>query len=886
MSQQDAGALAALARRADPADAGAQNNLGVVLLARGERAGAAAAFARALALDPRMTLARSNLDAAGGLAVRAQRAQELRARVRADGGDLDARRELALLLAETGRADDARREFDALCALAPDAPGPRILRALFEQRVGDLDAAEAWLTQAIALDPRAALPRAHLGEVVYHRGEPARALAVLDGAIALAPEHADAHWVRGFVLGELGRADDAAAATARALALNPSLGRAQLNLAAPGVAPEEVAAAVAAAPSAPLGGADVNLALGLALREKGYFDEAVREYRRALACGADERHVARALGELHLLRGAPADALPHLSRLVELAPDDAASWHALGVAAHLAGRVVDSEDAYRRGVALAGQRRAAAPILNDLGVLRAARGERAEAVELLGAAVRLDPTLRRVRLNHAQLLVATGAHDRALAEYRAVLRDAAADADAWTGLGAMLAAAGRTADARAALARALDADPSRADARYELGFLAAAAGDLSAARREAEHAMAHAPLVMRRPLELALDLGGAVPLTVAPAPDALDAPVHGFSIAEDALDALLGDVLAPAEEPSDPTAPNDPARAFVVAEECLRAGLYERASAAVSAALARGADRATGLVLLADAFAAQGYFGEALERYQEARQADAASLRARLGELRMLRETGRRDASLAAADAFVADHPAHAEALALLAVARADAGDPDAAREALGRAEAFADDADVWALVAQAWRALGEHDAEADACGRGLALAPERWRLRLTLARALAAAGHDDAAEAALAPLVEPASGGARLVEPCVEMAALRAHAGDRRGARALLVDVLAADPLHVDALAQLGALLLDEGRLVDAAVAVRRVLRLEPEHALALALDGELLVHAGDVPNARARWRRVVELEPASVGAMRARRGLSAHAGRVEAAA
>src|SRR6476469_3364090 len=107
----DAAALAGLARRVDPADAGAQNNLGVVLLARGRRDEAAAAFARALALDPRMTLARRNLDAAGGPELRARRADELRARLRADGTDADARRELAQHLAAEGRLDEARTEL-------------------------------------------------------------------------------------------------------------------------------------------------------------------------------------------------------------------------------------------------------------------------------------------------------------------------------------------------------------------------------------------------------------------------------------------------------------------------------------------------------------------------------------------------------------------------------------------------------------------------------------------------------------------------------------------------------------------------------------------------------------------------------------------------------
>jgi len=58
-------ALAQLVRRADPADAGALNNLGVVLARHGRPADARRAFARALALDPQLARARHNLAAVG-----------------------------------------------------------------------------------------------------------------------------------------------------------------------------------------------------------------------------------------------------------------------------------------------------------------------------------------------------------------------------------------------------------------------------------------------------------------------------------------------------------------------------------------------------------------------------------------------------------------------------------------------------------------------------------------------------------------------------------------------------------------------------------------------------------------------------------------------------
>ena len=42
--------------------------------------------------------------------------------------------------------------------------------------------------------------------------------------------------------------------------------------------------------------------LGLAFRQKGYYDEALREYRLALDGGEDRRLVLQAMAEVHLLR--------------------------------------------------------------------------------------------------------------------------------------------------------------------------------------------------------------------------------------------------------------------------------------------------------------------------------------------------------------------------------------------------------------------------------------------------------------------------------------------------------------------------------------------------------------------------------------------------------
>src|SRR5215470_4080685 len=62
-SERELSVLRSLARRIDPSDPGAHNNLGVLYYERGMAREAAAAFSRALELDPHMRVAQDNLEA-------------------------------------------------------------------------------------------------------------------------------------------------------------------------------------------------------------------------------------------------------------------------------------------------------------------------------------------------------------------------------------------------------------------------------------------------------------------------------------------------------------------------------------------------------------------------------------------------------------------------------------------------------------------------------------------------------------------------------------------------------------------------------------------------------------------------------------------------------
>jgi len=63
-SERDREVLRSFARRIDPSDAGAHNNLGVLYYNKGLSREAIAAFMKALELDPKMQVAQRNLEIA------------------------------------------------------------------------------------------------------------------------------------------------------------------------------------------------------------------------------------------------------------------------------------------------------------------------------------------------------------------------------------------------------------------------------------------------------------------------------------------------------------------------------------------------------------------------------------------------------------------------------------------------------------------------------------------------------------------------------------------------------------------------------------------------------------------------------------------------------
>jgi tetratricopeptide (TPR) repeat protein len=899
-SDRDRELLHALAARIDPGDAGALNNLGVLYFDKGLHAEAVGAFEQAITLEPRLGVARRNLElAARRTGYFADQIETLRARARRFGDSpapeaRSVRLELARLLAIVGRIEEAEHQLRA--ALSAGADDPVTLRALggLEQDGGDLSRAQEWLERALECDDGDAPTHLRLGEVLYNRGLNDRARTSLVRATELEPASADAWQLLAFVLGDMGIADEADRARERATALRPRAQRAQPHLSLErlelATAPStehgdetqfDLAASGDTGDTGDTGdmrdardalevqasAGIAHLSLGLAFRERGYLDEALQEYQRAMDSGEDPALVWHAMAELHLLRQDAEAAIALYAGLIAAQPDRPQFRNERGVALHQAGRLADAEESYRDALGIDAQYSIAR---NNLGVLLHDAGDHQAAHDALARACVDDPGLAVARLNLALVQRERGDVAGALVTLDELLRLDAEHAGAWNALGALRLERGELEAARTAFARAVQGAPDFAEAHYNLGTALSALGELDAALRETERALALEPMRAPQRLELAIDMhgaraDGAAPGQLRPAVRS-DAPLADFTFDAAALDALFAE-RAPRAASTDGAS----AAQLREADTLLARGAFDHAAIAAQRALGDPAARATALAVLGDVFLMQGLYGEALERFRLSRDADTRARRARVGEAEALLQLGRATEARAVAEALLADFREDPALHALAAAARVLDGEPEAAAHAVAAAWALRPaDPIVLRRLGDVSRAIGDVHGAMNAFRATLRVDPADTTARLALARLLVADGDDRQAEQELHDALTHAP---RHAEAVLELAAVRRRAGHPREAMRLLIDLLEHDAYNLDALLSLGETLLELGSLRDAAIAFARVRRFDPEHAGALYFEGLLLSAHHRVRAAIERWKRVVEVEPAGEYARRARR-------------
>jgi tetratricopeptide (TPR) repeat protein len=882
-SDRDREALRSFARRIDPSDAGAHNNLGVLYYNKGLYEEAAAAFTKALELDSKMQVAQRNLEVAYlNTGYYDKRVKELRERLRVRVDDREARWELGRACALLGQYDEAVAEFEALLRHHENDLGAITQLGLAEKARGNLGEAQHWFDESLRLDPNSSVTRFNMGEILYNQGRHADALVELQKAIELNPDNPDAHFLLGFVYGDMGRHEEARQASKKAIQLNPALSRAQTNLSIDQYNPQKYEQLLHERQEkgdrrsikqmqVSEEGQLAHYNLGVAFRQKGYYAEAHREYKLALERGEDRFLALSAMAEVHLLRKESAAAVEAYDQLVAEFPDRPKLWNERGLALHQESRHADAAESYMKAIAVD---RTYAIAHNNLGVAMYHLTKRDEAVDAFRTALEVNPAFVKARLNLALLLTKSRRYQLALEAYRKVLTAEGENPVAWNGIGLVLGELRKFEDARNAYARAIQAKPGYAEAHYNLSFTLSNLGDFEGALRETKRALELDPYYVAQKFELAIDLEFEDPdFSVQPelgSEKRISSEVDSFSFDPKLLDTLFTE-LAPTPSETPVIAPRVETDPYGMAADFLSKGLLDRAMAETSRSLNRGGNIAEGHALLGDILCRQGAYGDALEKYRIATEASPGNVRARRGEAQTLLMLGRGSEARDVAELMLVATPDDADALMLAASCRFEAGDPAAALEALDHARRVSPArADVLRWIGNITRSLGDVEGAIAAYRHALALDSDFAVVRFDLARLLM---QREAFRDAEDELIAALDAVPTYTEATLELATLRRRTGRQAEAIALLVELLQRDSYNFGALIALGETLLEMRRMKDAAMAFKRVLAFDVDNVGALFYEGLLLADQKNYPEAIARWTRVVDLEPAGEFARRARK-------------
>jgi tetratricopeptide (TPR) repeat protein len=301
----------ALARKAIDAGGGApaQAALGHALQAKGDMAGAEAAYRAAIAADETRVAPIIGLAKALRNSGRAAEAETLLNQVlEASPGAVEAYKEMARVKIALGRAQEAVGDAAIAAAMAENDPEAqalaievRVARGLQDLREGNQALAEQDLTQLRDEYPDSAEVRVALARAQLERRDADAALAELKKAAELDPDNAEAQYETGHALLKV-KSDPAAA-----------------------IAPLEKAVSLKPDDT------DYVTALGTALAGAQQFGRAV-EVLSPLVAKPDYQNVEGlfSLGQAYVNLKRYKEAVPVLEKATNLSPDTAVLWATLG----------------------------------------------------------------------------------------------------------------------------------------------------------------------------------------------------------------------------------------------------------------------------------------------------------------------------------------------------------------------------------------------------------------------------------------------------------------------------------------------------------------------------------------------------------------------------
>jgi tetratricopeptide (TPR) repeat protein len=373
---------------------------------------------------------------------------------------------------------------------------------------GDLSSAKEQLSKALAADENDGDAHNLLGYILGQEGETASALPHLERAVALRPDSADTHYNYGAALWYSGAKQKAISELETSIRLDPSaaasyalLGMAQRDegdLAGSRLSLEE---AIALSPTTAASFIDLGIVFlrqaqhqrGLAQFEAGLnansgvptpdWDGAVTALREAILKGPDLPEMHNMLGLLLGRKGADSsEVLTEFRQALHLHPDYPEAHNNMGLVLAQNGDDANATAEFREAVRI---RPDFADAHANLGALLMLTDVE-DAIGELERAISLDPTLIKAQFNLAEAYSNSPSHGAAkqMEQLRKIISIAPDFARAHLALGKALLHDSKVSDAVTELRDAVRLDPTSGEAHYQLGLALARSGQQQEAAAE------------------------------------------------------------------------------------------------------------------------------------------------------------------------------------------------------------------------------------------------------------------------------------------------------------------------------------------------------------------------------------------------------------------
>lgn len=232
-----------------------------------------------------------------------------------------------------------------------------------------------------------------------------------------------------------------------------------------------------------------------ALVNKGQYEAAIPEWKRALDMQPDDAGAHFNFGETLLRAGSVEEGISQLEESIRLNPHFAEAHNNLGVALARLGRNEESEKQLRLAI---DENPEYVEAYHNLGSTLLVENRLDEAQQQFEKALQLKPDFSAARISLGKALMAEGHFDDAAAAFRETIAKDPQNPNGYIALGQLEAGRNDMSGAAAQFRKALDVDPDNADAEGNLGHALVSSGGI-------DEAIPH----LRRALELAPKNGEA-----------------------------------------------------------------------------------------------------------------------------------------------------------------------------------------------------------------------------------------------------------------------------------------------------------------------------------------------------------------------------------------